>query len=146
MGEPVCYRSWSVSRIVGFLPRLKPWASSLHLCEVIREACQSLLAEHQGTEYEGRQVLATVTAVFGYDAPDIECQMLAVRHQFEASIRSNAHNCLDDDAGCVETFVIETEYEDALRFVGTVRGVDESISVEYTILPVELPPGKIGIQ
>ncbi len=33
MGESAGYRSWVVSRVVGFLPRLKPWASSLYSCE-----------------------------------------------------------------------------------------------------------------
>jgi CopG family nickel-responsive transcriptional regulator len=105
--------------------------------EVIREACQSLLEEYQETEYEGRRVLATVTAVFGYDKPEIERQMMDIRHEFEASIRSNSHNCLEENAGCVETFVIESTYSDALRFIGTVRGVDESVSVEYAVLPVD---------
>lgn len=34
VGEPGCYGSWSGLRIVGFLSRLKPWASSLILCEL----------------------------------------------------------------------------------------------------------------
>lgn len=106
--------------------------------EVIREACQSLLEEHRETEYEGRTVLATVTAVFGYDEPEIEGTMMDMRHEFEGSIRSNSHNCLEDNAGCVETFVIESDYEDILRFIGTVRGTDESISVEYTVVPVDM--------
>jgi len=105
--------------------------------EVIREACQSLLEEYRQTEYADRRVLVTVTAVFGYDEPEIERQMMDIRHEFEASIRSNSHNCLEDNAGCVETFVIEAAYEDALRFIGTVRGADESVSVEYTVVPVD---------
>ena len=106
--------------------------------EVIREACQSLLEEYQETNYEGRRVLATVTAVFGYDEPEIERRMMDIRHEFEASIRSNSHDCLDGNAGCVETFVVEAEYEDAVRFIGTVRGADESVSVEYTVVPVDV--------
>ncbi|ELZ88993.1 NikR family transcription regulator [Haloferax elongans ATCC BAA-1513] len=112
--------------------------------EVIREACQSLLEEYQETKYESQDVLATVTAVFGYGEPEIERRMMDIRHQFEESIRSNSHNCLKDNAGCVETFVIETEYEDALRFIGTVRGADESVSVEYTLLPVDVMGVEIG--
>jgi CopG family nickel-responsive transcriptional regulator len=112
--------------------------------EVIREACQSLLDEYRETDYEGRRVLATVTAVFGYDEPEIERRMMDVRHEFEASIRSNSHNCLEGNAGCVETFVIETVYEDALRFIGTVRGADESVSVEYTVVPVDVMNEGIG--
>ena len=106
--------------------------------EVIREACQSLLEEYQETDYEGRRVLATVTAVFGYDEPEIERRMMDIRHEFEASIRSNSHNCLEGNAGCVETFVIEAEYGVILNFIATVRGVDESVSVEYTVVPVDV--------
>ncbi|MFC6976597.1 CopG family ribbon-helix-helix protein [Halomicroarcula sp. GCM10025709] len=114
--------------------------------EVIREACQSLLEEYQGTEDEDRRVLATVTAVFGYDEPEIERRMMDIRHEFEASIRSNSHNCLEGNAGCVETFVIEATYDDALRFIGTVRGADESVSVEYTVVPVEIMSAEISEQ
>jgi CopG family nickel-responsive transcriptional regulator len=114
--------------------------------EVIREACQSLLEEYQETDYEGRRVLATVTAVFGYDEPEIERRMMDIRHEFEASIRSNSHNCLEGNAGCVETFVIEAAYEDALRFIGTVRGADESISVDYTVVPVDVMNAQISEQ
>jgi CopG family nickel-responsive transcriptional regulator len=112
--------------------------------EVIREACRSLLEEYEETDYEGRRVLSTVTAVFGYDEPEIERRMMDIRHEFEASIRSNSHNCLDGNAGCVETFVVEGVYEEALRFIGTVRGADESVSVEYTVVPVDVVSAEIG--
>ena len=105
--------------------------------EVIREACQSLLEEYQESDYEDRRVLATVTAVFGYDEPEIERRMMDIRHEFEGSIRSNSHNCLRENAGCVETFVVEGAYQDVLHFIGTVRGADESVSVEYTAVPVD---------
>ncbi|OYR66068.1 nickel-responsive transcriptional regulator NikR [Halorubrum ezzemoulense] len=105
--------------------------------EVIREACQSLLEEYQESDYEDRRVLATVTAVFGYDEPEIERRMMDIRHEFEGVIRSNSHNCLRENADCVETFVVEAAYQDVLHFIGTVRGVDESVSVEYTVVPVD---------
>ena len=114
--------------------------------EVIREACQSLLEEYQEPDDEDRRVLATVTAVFGYDEPEIERRMMDIRHEFEASIRSNSHNCLEGNAGCVETFVIEASYDDALRFIGTVRGADESVSVEYTVVPVDIVNEQISKQ
>ena len=75
--------------------------------EVIREACQSLLEEYREPDDEDQQVLPTVTAVFGYDEPEIERRMMDIRHEFDASMRSNSHNCLDGNASCVETFVIE---------------------------------------
>jgi CopG family nickel-responsive transcriptional regulator len=106
--------------------------------EVIREACQSLLEEYRETDDEDRRVLATVTAVFGYDEPEIERRMMDIRHEFEASIRSNSHDCLEGNAGCVETFVVEAAYDDARRFIGTVRGADESVSVEYTVVPADV--------
>src|SRR6056297_2508480 len=112
--------------------------------EVIREACQSLLEEYQETDDEDRRVLATVTAVFGYDKPEIERRMMDIRHEFEASIRSNTHNCLEENAGCVETFVIEATYDIILQFIGTVRGADESVSVEYTVVPVDIVNAQIS--
>ncbi|WP_042662015.1 CopG family ribbon-helix-helix protein [Haloferax sp. ATB1] len=112
--------------------------------EVIREACQSLLAEYERTDHEGQEVLATVTAVFGYDKPKIEGRMMEIRHTFEASIRSNSHNCLGDNAGCVETFVVEAAYDDVLRFIATVRGADESVSVEYTLVPVDVMSAEVS--
>ncbi|MDZ5813107.1 nickel-responsive transcriptional regulator NikR [Halorubrum sp. AD140] len=105
--------------------------------EVIREACQSLLDEYQQTEYEGQTVLGTVTAVFAYDTPEVERRMMDIRHDFEDSIRSNSHNCLTDKTGCVETFVLESEYDVLLSFIATVRGTEEHVSVEYTAVPVE---------
>jgi len=106
--------------------------------EVIREACQSLLEEYREPDDEDRRVLTTVTAVFGYDEPKIERRMMDVRHEYDQLIRSNSHTCLEDNAGCVETFVIEAAYDDVLQFVGSVRGVDESISAEYTLSPVDV--------
>ncbi|WP_159903733.1 CopG family ribbon-helix-helix protein [Salinirussus salinus] len=111
--------------------------------EVIREACRSLLEQYEETDYEGRRVVGTVTAVFGYDDPEIESRMMDIRHEFEASIRSNSHNCLTGNTGCIESFVVEAEYDVLLRFVGTVRGADESVSVEYTVLPVDVAPANV---
>ena len=106
--------------------------------EVIREACQSLLEEYQHSDDEDRLVLATVTAMFGYDEPDIESRMMDIRHEYETSVRSNSHICLEDREGCVETFVIEAKYSDILQFIGTVQGVDESISIEYTATAIDV--------
>jgi len=105
--------------------------------EVIRDSCQSLLEAYRETEHEGKRVLATVTAVFGYDNPTVEGQTVDIPREFEASIRSNSYNCLEDNAGCVETFVLETEYSDFIRFIGLIRGAGESVSVEYTGVPVD---------
>jgi len=60
-----------------------------------------------------------------------------IRHEFEDSIRSNSHNCLNNETGCVETFVLESEYDTLLSFIWTVRGAGEDVSVEYTVVPIE---------
>jgi len=59
-------------------------------------------------------------------------------HEFEGSIRSDSHSCLADNEGCVESFVVEASHAEVLRCIGTVRGADESVSVEYTAVPVDL--------
>lgn len=103
--------------------------------EVIRAACQSLLSEYRSDEYEDKEVVGTVTAVFEYDCPEIEREMMDLRHEFEESIESNAHTCLSDNAGCVETFLLEAEYTAVLSFIATLRAVDERVAVEYTAAP-----------
>jgi CopG family nickel-responsive transcriptional regulator len=77
---------------------------------------------------------ATVTVVFGGDEPEIERRMMDVRHEFEASIRSNSHNCPVGRPGRVEV-VVEAVYGDALQFIRAVRGADESLSVETRSSP-----------
>jgi CopG family nickel-responsive transcriptional regulator len=58
-----------------------------------------------------------------------------VRHEYEASIRSNAHNCLEGNADFVEAFYIEPAYDDASRCRRTPQGADEPVRVEYTMVP-----------
>ena len=45
VGESAGYRSWVGLRLVGFLPRLKPWASSLYSYEATE------FAEELGTDH-----------------------------------------------------------------------------------------------
>ncbi|MEZ3145636.1 CopG family ribbon-helix-helix protein [Halobaculum sp. MBLA0143] len=104
--------------------------------EMIREACRSLLSEYETFDEGDGRTVATVTATFAYDTPAIERRMMDLRHEFDAAVRSCTHDCLDETSGCVETFVLETTPERLSTFVGTVRGVDESVSVAYTTLPV----------
>jgi len=105
--------------------------------EVMREACRSLLDAYDTDDGGNGPLVATVTAVFGYDQPDIERQMMELRHDFEQHIRSNAHDCLADNRGCVETFTIEGAHDVVTSFVAKVRAIDESVSVQYTTVPIE---------
>lgn len=112
--------------------------------EVIREACQRLLESARPAAGADRRVLATVTAVFPYDTPAVERQMMAVRHGFEDAIRSNSHECLDERAGCVETFVVEADEGEVREFVATVRAVDEGVTVEHASVPVDVLTAETG--
>jgi CopG family transcriptional regulator, nickel-responsive regulator len=105
--------------------------------ELIREACQSLLDESQTIDFEGRDVIGTVTAVFGYDESEIERRMMEIRYEYESEIRSNSHNCLTDNSGCVETFILEVKSETVSQFVETVRAADECVTVRQTLVPVD---------
>jgi CopG family nickel-responsive transcriptional regulator len=107
--------------------------------EVIREACRTLVEAHQPSEPDSEQVIATVTAVFGYDEPEIERAMRDLRHEFESPIRSNAHDCLTDEGGCIETFVLEGDRALTSQFVGAVRAVDERVTVSCATLAVDDP-------
>lgn len=82
--------------------------------------------------------------VHGYDEPETERRLMGRRHELEAWIRSTPRNCLEGTTDSVETFVIGAVYDEALQFIGTVRGADESVPVEYRIVPVDRTPTQIN--
>lgn len=63
--------------------------------------------------------------------------MMEIRHEFETEIRSNSHNYLTGNAGCVETFVLEAQSEVVSQFVETVRAVDESVTISQILIPID---------
>jgi CopG family nickel-responsive transcriptional regulator len=104
--------------------------------EVVREGARNLLSEFENRRLEGRQLLGVVTVVFNYETSDAEERMMQLRHEHEALVTSNVHNHVGDHY-CMELFIVEGSLEEISGFVGKVRATQDTLSVDYSVLPVD---------
>ncbi|MFP4590740.1 MAG: CopG family ribbon-helix-helix protein [Halobacteriales archaeon] len=107
--------------------------------EVIREAARGLLEEFEDVELSDRQLMSVVTVLFNYETPEIEQAMTHLRHDFEAHVVANVHSHVGDGY-CLELFVLEGELEVLSTFIGNVRATSGTLSVDYSLLPVDEVP------
>ncbi len=105
--------------------------------EVIREAARALLGEFDDRRLDGRELTGTVTALFEYDSPAVERRMMDLRREYESLVVSNAHHCVGDERGCVETFVVEGDLSQISAFVGALRSTAETMTVDYALNPID---------
>lgn len=110
--------------------------------EVIREAARGLLAEFEEQELEGRNLMSVVTVLFNYENPAVEHEMTRLRHRHETLVTSNVHSHVGDGY-CLELFVLEGTIDDISSFVGKVRAITETLSVDYSVIPVDEVPASI---
>ena len=104
--------------------------------EVFREASRNLLGEFQDKRLEDRELMAVVTVIFDYETTTVEEKMMHLRHDHEELVASNFHSHVGDHY-CMELFVLEGELEDISTFVGKVRATKDTLSVDYSVLPVD---------
>jgi len=62
--------------------------------------------------------------------------MMHLRHDHEDLVASNFHSHVGDRY-CMELFVLEGQLEDISSFVGRVRATKDTLSVDYSVLPVD---------
>ena len=105
--------------------------------EVVRNASRTLVAEFDDRTFEGRQLASVVTVLYPYNSGDIEAGLHDIRHDHNELIASNTHNCLGDDQGCIETFVVECELDELSTFVRDLDATGERLQVDYSVYPVE---------
>ncbi|EMA37986.1 CopG family ribbon-helix-helix protein [Halococcus hamelinensis] len=105
--------------------------------EVMREAARGLLDEFDDDRLADRELMSTVSALFEYDSPRVETRMRRLRHEYDDLLASTTHDCVGEEHGCMESFVLEGDLEEISSFVRKVRAVDEALTVEYTLLPIE---------
>ncbi|EMA55938.1 MULTISPECIES: CopG family ribbon-helix-helix protein [Halococcus] len=105
--------------------------------EVVREAARALLGEFEDDPPDDSELMGVVTAVFEYNSPQVEERMMDLRHEHDDLLSSNAHNCVGEKRGCMESFVLEGHLEDISTFVRKVRAVDEALTVEYSLIPID---------
>ena len=104
--------------------------------EIVREAVRNLMSEFEDKRLEDRQLMAIVTVLFDYETTTVEEKMMHLRHDHENLVASNFHSHVGDRY-CMELFVLEGQLEDISSFVGRVRATKDTLSVDYSVLPVD---------
>jgi CopG family nickel-responsive transcriptional regulator len=104
--------------------------------EVVREAARNLLGEFQDRRLEDRELMGIVTVTFDYETTSVEERMMRLRHEHEHLVASNVHSHVGDHY-CMELFILEGDLEDVSTFVGKVRATRDTLSVDYSVLPVD---------
>jgi CopG family nickel-responsive transcriptional regulator len=104
--------------------------------EVVREAARDLLGEFEDARLEGRELMAVVTVLFDYETTSVEERMIRLRHEHEALVASNFHSHVGDHH-CMELFILDGSLEAISTFVGKVRATRDTLTVDYSVIPVD---------
>ncbi|RLM51353.1 CopG family ribbon-helix-helix protein [Halorubrum sp. Atlit-28R] len=104
--------------------------------EVVREASRNLLGEFEDAKLEDRALMAVVTVLFNYETTSVEERMMRLRHEDEGIVASNFHSHVGSQY-CMELFVLEGGLEEISAFVGKVRATKDTLTVDYSVTPVD---------
>ncbi|WP_134671559.1 CopG family ribbon-helix-helix protein [Halorussus marinus] len=104
--------------------------------EVFREAARNLLGEFEDRKLEDRELMGVVTVLFNYENTTVEERMMHLRHEYEGLVASNVHNHVGDHY-CMELFTLEGSLEDISTFVGKIRATQDTLTVDYSVIPVD---------
>jgi CopG family nickel-responsive transcriptional regulator len=104
--------------------------------EVVREASRNLLGEFEDKRLEDRELMAVVTVMFDYETTDVEGRMIDLRHEYDNLVASNIHSHVGNHY-CMELFVLEGQLADISAFVGRIRATQDTLSVDYSVMPVD---------
>ncbi len=110
--------------------------------EVVREAARNLLAEFEDSQLEGRDLMGTVTVLFDFESSDVEHEMMQLRHDHEDIVTSHVHNHVGDHY-CMELFILEGSLEEVSTFVGKIRATQDTLSLDYSVTPVDRIDGLV---
>jgi CopG family nickel-responsive transcriptional regulator len=129
----------SVSMPESLLERLDEFAEEhgyTGRSEVVREASRNLLGEFEDKKLEDRNLIGVVTVLFNYETSSAEQRMMQLRHEHEDLVTSNVHNHVGDHY-CMELFIVEGKLEEISTFVGKIRATRNTLSVDYSVIPVD---------
>jgi CopG family nickel-responsive transcriptional regulator len=104
--------------------------------EVLREASRNLLGEFEDRKLEDRDLMGVVTVVFDYETTNVEEKMMHIRHTHEELVASNFHSHVGEHF-CMELFVLEGSLEDISTFVGKIRAAKGTLTIDYSVVPVD---------
>jgi CopG family nickel-responsive transcriptional regulator len=94
------------------------------------------MGEFDDRKLEDRDLIGVVTVLFDYENTTVEERMMRLRHEHEHLVASNVHNHVGDHY-CMELFILEGSLTDISTFVGKVRATKDTLSVDYSVLPVD---------
>ena len=104
--------------------------------EIVREAVRNLLSEFEDRRLEDRELMSIVTVLFDYETTNVEERMMHLRHDHDQLIVSNFHSHVGNHY-CMELFVLEGQLADISTFVGKIRATRDTISVDYSVHPID---------
>lgn len=104
--------------------------------DVVREAARNLLSEFEDDRLDDRDLMAVVTILFDYQTTSVEEEMMHLRHDHDQLVVANFHSHVGDHY-CMELFVLEGELPEISQFVGKIRATKDTLSVDYSVLPVD---------
>lgn len=104
--------------------------------EVFREASRNLLGEFEDKRLENRELMGVVTVLFDFETTSVEERMMRLRHEHENLVVSNFHSHVGHHY-CMELFVLEGSLEDISTFVGKLRATKDTLSIDYSVMPVD---------
>ena len=107
--------------------------------EVVREASRNLLGEFEDQKLEGRELMGVVTVLFDYETTAVENRLMGLRHEHEELVSSNVHTHVGNHH-CVELFILEGSLSEISAFVGKVRATTDTLTVDYSVIPVDGGP------
>ncbi|WEL17459.1 MULTISPECIES: CopG family ribbon-helix-helix protein [unclassified Halorhabdus] len=136
----------SVSMPEELLERIDEFASEhgyTGRSEIMREAARNLMGEFEDQRLEGRALIALVTVLFNYETTSVEQRLMSLRHRYDSLVTANVHSHVGD-AYCMEVFILEGHLSDISDFVGQVRATQDTLTVDYSVTPVDSIETVIG--
>ena len=106
------------------------------LLERIDQFADDLLGEFEDRKLEDRDLMGVVTVIFDYETTSVEEKMMRLRHDHEDVVVSNFHSHVGGHH-CMELFVLEGSLEDISTFVGKIRATKDTLTIDYSVLPVD---------
>ena len=103
---------------------------------VLREASRNLLGEFEDKRLEGRDLMGVVTVVFDYETTNVGERMMCLRHETRTS-SPRTSTATWGGRHCMELFVLEGSLEEISAFVGKIRATQDTLTVDYSVLPVD---------
>jgi CopG family nickel-responsive transcriptional regulator len=104
--------------------------------EVIRDASRDLLGEFEDARLEDRELMGVVTVLFNYETTSVEERLMHLRHEHENLVAANFHSHVGNRY-CMELFILDGSLEAISAFVGQIRATRNTLSVDYSVMPVD---------